>query len=167
MPSPSLKGLQRPCRHLKALPRVQAHTIQTPRRTTRIMHGGAPQIALVLALEGSSASTMHDAGVIPDDEVARIEPRDARDVAVLRSMLHEGPEQRVRLGGRQGLAIRPLQVVQVRGDVEVHAAGGLVALDEAVPMHLESGRVDVVEEGRRRRLAAVVQRVRADEVARH
>ena len=51
-------------------------------------------------------------------------------------------------------------MVRVCGDVEVRAPGRLVALHDAVSVHLELCRVEVGEEVRRGRLSAVVQRVR-------
>lgn len=119
------------------------------------MHGGPSHITAILALEGAGTGAVHDTRVVPGNQVARVLPLHLEDILGLLGVGIQGLEEMAALGVGQAL-----DVVDVRGDVQVGAAGGFVPLYEPMPTERVVLRHDVSEEIRRRALAAVPETVR-------
>lgn len=134
--------------------------IQTPGGAAVVVDGRPPQVSPVLALEGAAVGLVQGGPVVPDDHVRGLLPLDADGVCLLRDVVEELLDQGV--GFLLGDA---LDVVRVRGDVDVAPAAGLVDLDELVARHAPGvGRVEVLEEFGRAEFARLRDRVVHDVV---
>lgn len=123
------------------------------------MHRGPPHIPRIFPLKRAGAGAVHDTRVIPRDQVSGILPLHLQHVLGLLGVGVQLLEEIPALGLGQAL-----DVVDVRGDVQIGAAGGLVPLHETVPAEGVVLGHDVREEVRRGASPAVPQAVRGDVV---
>lgn len=91
------------------------------------MHRRPPQVPLIHPRPAKLPAAMQHAPIIPDDQIADVQPGDADDVLLLRDVVEQGVSEGCGFRFGEGL-----DVVEMRGDVDVHPARGVVALDEFV-----------------------------------
>lgn len=123
------------------------------------MNRSTPHVPPILVRELSSHSPVHRASIVPDDEVADIVPLDHGPILILRGVVKQLLEERLGL-----LWLQALDVVDVHGQIQVHATGSLMLLYQLVATHGVVGRLDVGEMIRRSELLGMQNGVAGDVV---
>jgi hypothetical protein len=104
--------------------------VETPSCSARVMNRRSSHVPSIPRDKVSSNSSMHGAGIVPDNQVPGLLPLHLHHVLVLSRMLQELVDKLARLCSTESL-----DMMDVRSKIQIHPARLLMELDDLVAPH--------------------------------